>query len=192
MAATFGGADLAPAYVIDRSPNGEIEYDAHFYFNPNGASANDSPVDIFTGLDQNGQPTFGVQFQTESATVFDLRGWVMQNGDLVYTQWKKYSTVNEEPEDIVNATHKIDVAWMSGASAGFSLYLDDTLLQTLTGDTSAYQLKEVLLGPSLGMDASASGTLYFDEFTSSRLNGVTFTFFMPVVDSDQSPVISHQ
>jgi hypothetical protein len=74
--------------------------------------------------------------------------------------------------------HKIDVAWKSGASVGFSLYIDDNLFATLTGDTSAYQLYEVLLGPSMGLTAGASGTLYFDEFTSSQLNGVLYNIFL--------------
>jgi hypothetical protein len=73
------------------------------------------------------------------------------------------------------------VAWESGAQAGLSLYLDDNLFTTLTGDTSSYKLDEVLLGPVMGQTVNAQGTLYFDEFTSSSLSGLSYNIFMPNV-----------
>jgi hypothetical protein len=173
----------SPAYVYDTTPDGEVMYDANFYFDPNGATSNDSPIDIFIGLDQDGQPTFGVQFQTELTSTYEIRGWVMQNGAPVFTAWDKLTP--EESEDIISNIHKIDIAWQSGASAGFSLYIDDTLFTTLNGDTSAYQLDEVLLGPSLGLTASASGTLYFDEFTSSKVNGIQYNLYLPSLVSQE-------
>ena len=66
LAATIGSVDHSPAYVIDLTPNGETRYDASFAFNSHGASSPDGPIDIFVGLDQNAQPTFGVQFQTDT------------------------------------------------------------------------------------------------------------------------------
>jgi len=173
-----------PAYVYDTSPNDETMYDANFAFNARRATTGPEPVDIFIGLDQSGQPTFGVQYQSEYTDTFKLRGWAMQNGERVFTPWDTITLPPVEPEedDIPNTTHKIDVAWLSGTNGVLSLYVDDVFFATLFGDTSAYKLDEVLLGPTMGLTAGASGTLYFDEFTSSRLNGVQyFSLYLPAV-----------
>jgi FtsP/CotA-like multicopper oxidase with cupredoxin domain len=178
MKATIGSAQ-EPAYVYDTSPNAEVSYDANFYFNPNMALSSD-PVDIFLGLDQNDQPTFGVQYQSVDPSTFQLRAWVMQNGIPQYTSWDVFTT---EPghQPATTIAHKLDVAWTSGAQASFSFYVDDNLFASLVGDTSAHQLEEVVLGPSLGLSTGASGSMYFDEFTSSRFIGQTYFFMIPVV-----------
>jgi len=79
-------------------------------------------------------------------------------------------------------THKINVGWVSGANAGFSFYIDDHLFTTMIGDTSAFKLEEVILGPALGLSADDSGSMYFDEFTSSRLIGLTYINLLPTMD----------
>jgi hypothetical protein len=173
------GPEGEPAYVYDTSPNAEVMYDGNFYFNPNNAVTG-SPVDIFLGLDQNGQPVFGVQYQYIDTNTFQLRAWVLHNGIPDYTNWDVFTT--EPGEDEAPATtHKIDVAWTSGVTGGFSFYVDDHLFASLDGDTSAYQLEEVVLGPSLGLSSGASGSMYFDEFTSSRLIGISYELLLPVI-----------
>jgi hypothetical protein len=168
-----------PAYVYDTSPNAEVMYAANFYFNPNKSVAN-SPVDIFLGLDQNGQTIFGVQYQSVDSSSFQLRAWVLINGVRRYTSWDVFAAQPGEDDPVV-LTHKIDVAWTSSVSGGFSFYIDDQLFTSLSGDTSAHQLEEVVLGPSLGLDAGASGSMYFDEFTSSRLIGLSYIAYLPNV-----------
>ncbi len=180
MAATIGSADHSPAYVIDTTPSNEDTYDAHFHFDGSGASSPDSPVDIFVGLDQNAQPAFGVQFQTDVSGNGQVRGWEMQNGEKAFTAWYQLNSV-DEPEDEINTTHKIEVGWQSGANGGLSLYVDDGLFATLSGDNSAYKLDGALLGPSMGLTSSSSGTMYFDEFTSSRINGLTYNLYLAAV-----------
>ncbi|MDD5370605.1 MAG: multicopper oxidase domain-containing protein [Anaerolineaceae bacterium] len=172
-----------PAYLYDLSPKGEGMYDANFSFNPNNASTGDGPVDIFLGLDQNGQPAFGVQYQSLGVNSFQLRAWMVQNGDPVFTSWDVFTT--DEPEDLVNATHKIDVAYLSDAKGGLSLYIDDAEFATLRGDTSGTQMNEALLGPSMDVSASSTGTMYFDEFTSSRINGLqtNISFYLPLINN---------
>jgi FtsP/CotA-like multicopper oxidase with cupredoxin domain len=179
MAAAIG-PDQQSAYAYDLSPDAETMYAANFYFNPNKAVSS-SPIDIFLGLDQNGQPIFGVQFMSESVSTFQLRAWVLLNGEPVYTRWNVFNTLPEDEDDVTTTIHKIDVAWSSGTAAGFSFYVDDNLFASLSGDTSASQLEEVVLGPSLGMTAGSAGTMLFDEFTSSRLNGALFNLMLPVI-----------
>jgi hypothetical protein len=140
-----------------------------------------SPVDIFLGLDQNGQLIFGVQYQYVDTNTFQLRSWVLHNDNPVYSSWDVFATDPGEDAPAPTITHKIDIAWTSGVHAGFSFYVDDTLFTTLSGDTSAYQLDEVLLGPSLGLAAGDSGSMYFDEFTSSRLIGLSYMSLLPSI-----------
>ena len=178
MAAKIGSAQ-EPAYVYDTFPTAEVSYDANFYFNPNKTVSID-PVDIFLGLDQIDQPIFGIQYQSIDSSSFQLRAWVLQNGIPQYTGWDVFAT---EPghQPAATITHKLDVAWTAGAQAGFSFYVDDILFQSMAGDTSAYQLEEVVLGPSLGLSDGASGSMYFDEFTSSRFIGVTYRYMLPSI-----------
>jgi hypothetical protein len=172
-----------PAYMYDLTPNGLATYDANFYFNPNNTTSGDKPVDIFLGLDQNGQPAFGVQYQSLGTNSFQLRGWMMLNGEPVYTDWNLFKT--DEQEDAVNATHKVEVAYLSDAKGGLSLYIDDVHFAILKGDTSATMLNEALLGPSLGVNPTSSGTMYFDEFTSSQINGLQIisSFYLPLINN---------
>jgi hypothetical protein len=178
MVANIGPAG-EPAYVYDTSPSAETIYEGNFYFNPNKA-VTDSPVDIFLGIDQNDQPVFGVQYHYIDAKTFELRAWVMRADGPEYSSWDVFATEPGEDDPVV-LTHKIDVAWASGVSAGLSFYVDDQLFRTLSGDTSAYQLEEVVLGPSLGLNANASGSMYFDEFTSSKVLYLTYSALLPVV-----------
>ena len=173
------GSPYQPAYVYDTSPNAEVIYDANFYFNPN-KTVSDDPLDIFLGLDQNGQPIFGIQYLSVDSSSILLRAWVLQNGIPQYTGWDVFATEpGHQPAGTI--THKLDVAWTASAQAGFSFYVDDNLFASLSGDTSAYRLDEVVLGPSLGLSDGASGSMYFDEFTSSRFIGITYRYMLPSI-----------
>ncbi|HMN63176.1 MAG TPA: hypothetical protein PJ988_22610, partial [Anaerolinea sp.] len=162
-AGLMSGADPAPlaAYVYDNSPDNEAVYDASFYFNPNGFESGDTPVDVFVGLDQNSLPVFGIQYEKEDAEQ-ELRAWVLQGGKQVFTQSVK----------VPDGEHLVELAWVSDAKAKFSLFLDDKLVGTVTGDTSGHLLNEDLMGVVTGVTKSTSGSMYFDEFTSSRTLGV--------------------
>ena len=173
------GPNGEPAYVYDTSPSAEVMYAANFYFNPNNVAVAD-PVDIFLGVDQNGQPIFGVQYRSGESNSIQLRAWVLQNGIRKYTSWDMFSTEPGEDEAAVT-THKINVAWTSAKSGGFSFYVDEKLFQSLSGDTSAYQLEEAILGPALGLASGDLGSMYFDEFTSSRLLGLTYVSMLPTI-----------
>jgi FtsP/CotA-like multicopper oxidase with cupredoxin domain len=178
LAATLGAA---PAYVADHTPTSDQWYTASFYLDPNGASST-TPVDVFLGLDTSGNPIFGVQYQSLPSNGYELRAWVLQNGTQVYTDWVKFTF--DETEDAVHSAHKIDIGWQSGAKAGFSFYIDDNLVTTLVGDTSASQMDVAVLGPSLGVSSTASGTMYFDEFSSSQVNGVQlYPLFLPAISN---------
>ena len=100
--------------------------------------------------------------------MYQIRSWVQQNGNPAFSSWFQ----------IANLGTWLEVSWVSGINAGFSLYENDFLLQTLTGDTSGRQLLDAVLGPS-GNLSGASGIMYFDDFTSSTLNGVGYNTYLP-------------
>jgi hypothetical protein len=160
------------SFVVDTSPANLATYDAAFEFKPNTAVSGSDPVDIFVGLDQTGLPAFGIQYQrvlVEAEPLYQVRSWVQVNGDQLFSGWVT----------IENLPTRLELAWSSGASAGTSLYVNDILVQTLTGDTSGRQLVDVMLGPSGGL-SGASGSMYFDEFTSTNLNGVGYSIYLPL------------
>ena len=166
-----GAAVPQPAYVFDASPERETIYSAGFYFNPNSSRTGDRPVDIFVALSPTSQPVFGLQYEQDDSNSDsgEIRAWVMQAGRQVFTDWF----------DATNAPHSFQLAWRSETEAGFSLFMDGVLVDTLTGNTSAYLVDEVRLGPSNGLNAGSNGVMYFDEFVSSRANGVQYKFYLP-------------
>ncbi len=185
MAAIIGGAPAGivvqsdselpaePAYVIDNSPNNEVRYDASFQFNPNDAVSGDVPVDIFVGLDQNHEPVFGVEYiyEEDQDNPYKIRAWAWLDSEQKYTK----------TADITKDWHQIEVAWLSNIKGGFSLSVDDQFVGSVMGNDSLHQLDQVLLGPSMNLSASSSGTMYFDEFVSNSINGVVpqYTLFIP-------------
>ena len=95
--------------------------------------------DIFVGRDSAGTTIFRVQYQRTGSTsyTYQIRAGVAHSGGTTYTSWQTIS----------NAAHPIGIAWQSGSSASFGLYIDGALKQTLTSlNTSAYSLDAVRLG----------------------------------------------
>ena len=152
-------------YVQDDTPASESSYHARFYFNPNGllpnGAANSGFVTIFSGLNATTSTVFQVQFRRLIAGggTYQVRLGILRAGGNTFTT----------PVMISNAAHAIEIAWQSGTSASASLYVDGVLQQTLTGlDTSAFILESIRFGPSAGLVAASTGTLYFDAFNSTR------------------------
>jgi subtilisin family serine protease len=144
-------------YVIDTRPNNEPSYHARFYFHPNSATTGASQHDIFTGQNSGGTIIFRVQYRLSSGQ-YQVRARVQQSSGTTSTNWFTIS----------NAAHPIEIAWQSGASTSFSLYVDGTLKQALSGlNTSAYLLDAVRLGPS-SINPNSAGTEYFDAFASTH------------------------
>ncbi|NOT84739.1 MAG: S8 family serine peptidase [Methylococcaceae bacterium] len=157
MQATLGNGTV-PSYVTDGTPTLEKSYHARFYFNPHSASPGIGQVTIFAGLNALNTTLFQVQFQRNGSN-YQIRGSALRASGTINTGWF----------NITNNTHTIEIAWQSGTSASFQLYTDAVLKQTLSAlNTSAYLLDTVRLGPSAGLVNAASGSLYFDDFASTR------------------------
>jgi FtsP/CotA-like multicopper oxidase with cupredoxin domain len=161
MAVTMVGN--TPGYVVSTTPSQESSYHARFYLNPDGVlTGNNQAYTIFAGQDSGATTIFRVQFRRQNAQggTYQVRASALAAGAFVNTNW---FAVNN------NSANPVEIAWTSGPAASLSLYVHGGLQQTLTGlDTSAYLLDTVQLGPSVGLVAAASGTLYFDAFVSRR------------------------
>ena len=147
-----------PSYVQDNTPAAETSYRARFYFDPNGLNPGTGTPTLFVGL--NGANTVIVRVQLRrNAGQYQVRAVVARAGGNTNTAW--YT--------VTDAAHAIEIEWASGTAAAFRLYIDGTLRKTLGNlNTSAYVLESVRLGPSAGLTAAMSGTLYFDAFVSRR------------------------
>jgi FtsP/CotA-like multicopper oxidase with cupredoxin domain len=155
------GSGTTPRYVADSTPNQETAYHARFYFNPHGVlTGNNQVVTIFAGMNAANTAIFQVQMRRQNAGgIYQVRLSVLRAG----------GTTNTNYFTISNAAHAIEVVWQSAGNASASLSIDGVVRQTLNGlNTNAYQLDSVRLGPSLGLLSSASGTMYFDAFASTR------------------------
>jgi hypothetical protein len=169
LAGTYGmqatlGTNTASGYVTDLTPNNEASYHARFYFNPHGAlTGNGTIVTLFSGQNTANTILFQVQYRingTSASSPRQVRLLVQRSGGSTASSW--FTITN-------NAAHPIEIAWQSATSAPASLYTDGILRQTLTAlNTSAYRLETVRLGPSAGLVKTASGTMYFDAFASTR------------------------
>jgi hypothetical protein len=146
-------------YVTDVTPMAEPGYHARFYFNPNSTTTGNATPDIFVGLDSGGAVLFRVQYNRTNQGVYRVRAVVTRAGGTTATGWFS----------INNAWNAIEIAWQSGNPASFKLYTNGTLRRTLTGlNTSAYRLDSVWLGPSGSLGNNVNGTMYFDDFVSTR------------------------
>jgi hypothetical protein len=167
MQAVVNGA--TPGYLVDQTPIAETIYSAFFTFNPNGFDTQGNEVNIFVGRDTAGISIFGIQYE-RSAGEAELRGWVLSDGSPVYTAWYQIS----------DAPQKIQLAWESKDGATFTLYMNGVIVETLTDlNTAAYTTEEIRLGPSSGLTADMSGTLYFDDFASWRMASMFYIFYIP-------------
>ncbi len=165
LAADISGGAAEYVTNITDPAGDETSYHARFYFNPNSAlSDNNQPITLLDGQNAGGTSIFGVEYRRRNAQggSYQVRGVVQTAGGTETTGWVNINN---------GSANAIEIAWESGAAASFSLYVHGGLQETLAGlDTSANQLDAIHLGPSggSGLAGSASGTVYLDDFVSTR------------------------
>jgi len=156
LALTLGASSAR--YLTDGSPAVEKGYRARFWFDPNSAGATNIWT-IFAGVNGSQVP-FTVQYRRASGQ-YQLRIQVLTTGGLVSSSFVAIS----------DAPHLLELTWNAGSGAGprLRLWIDGVVARTLSGqDTSPFRLDAVRLGRSAGANGTATGTLYFDGFASSR------------------------
>jgi hypothetical protein len=155
LQATISGG--ASGYVVDNTPNNETSFHARFYVHPNGATISSTAQDILVGRNASNQVVFQVQLRRSSGS-YQIRSVVTRSGGTTSTNWYTVS----------NAYHALEIAWQSGSSTSFGLYIDGVAKQTLTKlNTNGYTIKTTWLGPSAGLSGSP-GSEYFDNYVTTR------------------------
>lgn len=165
MAVVLGRGD---AYVVDERPDAETSYIARFWYDPNGWNPNGGSGQhrLFVGRGASGDTLFAVETRrVKSGKTFQnqIRLVVAKTAGTSATKWYVLGG---------SGGHAVEVSWQSGSQAAASLALDGRVLQTLARlNTSGRALETVELGVQ-GAPSSATGTVFFDEFVSTRTTPV--------------------
>jgi hypothetical protein len=164
--------DTAGLFVADERPDNENRYRARLYFDTNDFDPGEAQGRFRTRL----------LLVLEEAPVRRLAAVVLRR------QLGAYSLMGRARQDdnsqantgffpITNGAHVVEIDWQrsSGPSANdgrFELFLDGVSVSELTGlDNSLSSVDFVRLG-ALSVKAGASGTLFWDEFESRRVNAI--------------------
>jgi hypothetical protein len=151
-----------PSYVRDDRPVNEASARARFRFDPNSTTTKNLTTTILAGRSGNGTEIFRVQFRA-SGGAGEVRAQVQRSNGTASTGWFPVS----------DAPHALEIAWQSATSATFSLYVDGTLRQSLTGlSTSSWRLEQVRMGPLSGLSGGMSGTEFFDDYVMTRTSPI--------------------
>ncbi len=160
--------DTTSLYVEDDTPNAESHYHGKFYFNPNtfdpGEAQSHFRTRIFIGFTNPASPRriFAVVLKRQGGA-YSLEGRVRQNDNSQNDTG--FFAINAGPHlvewDFTKAT--------TGNSNGtFQFYIDGALKNTLNANTNdASAVDQVRMG-ALSVKTGASGSMYFDEFASTR------------------------
>jgi hypothetical protein len=162
--------DTAALYVQDDALNAEARYRARFYFDPNsfdpGEAAGKLRVRLLLAFNGANQRIITLVLRRQ-AGVYAVMGRVrLDDGTRSNTGFFTIS----------NAPHLIELRWAKATAAGsnngaFVLYIDDAAVGTLSGlDNDLSTLEFVRLGVMTVKTPVASGTPYFDQFESRRVD----------------------
>ncbi|MEA3439771.1 MAG: RHS repeat-associated core domain-containing protein, partial [Chloroflexota bacterium] len=153
-------------YVTDDTPNGETEYVARFYFDPNSISmAEGDNHTLFYGLKDVISPVVRVELRYSGGN-YQIRAQVRKDFLLANTS---YYTISD-------GEHYIEIDWKASTSPGanngeLTLWIDGVQKEQLTGiDNDTMYIDRVRLGAVTEIDTGTRGTYYFDAF-ESRTDG---------------------
>lgn len=151
--------DNSSRYLIDESPDGEGEYHARFYFDPNSISMADEDAHSIMLGKQEGGATFlfiltfiklGNKYYVGARALDDAVGYRR-------TSWY---VVNDGP-------NSIEFIWKTGAGTGLlELWVNGTLVEAITDfENDGQRLGEIRWGPN-NIEETTVGTYYLDAFES--------------------------
>ena len=152
-------AGTARRYVADSSPALESQYSARFYFSPHGSLPGTSTPAILAARNAGGAVVARVQYGRASG-VYRVRA-----GALTTSGWR-----NTGWYTITNAGHAVEIDWQAGSGSGsIKLFVDGSLKQTIGSlQNGSNRIDSVRLGAAASLGSAAAGTLYFDDFVSTR------------------------
>jgi RHS repeat-associated protein len=165
-------------YVQDDTPDGEKNYVARFYLDPNsvtmfpgnldGGTAPEDVLDLFTGH-AGTTAIFHVQMRFDGNN-YQVRVGLLDDSDI----WSdsEWHTINA-------GWNAIEIKWQASPLVGsLGLWVNGQLIETLTGvDNGSLALDSVRLGAQ-GVETGTRGTIYFDDFESRR-----FSYIGPFIET---------
>jgi len=158
--------DTNAIYVTDDTPIAEPRYRARFYFDPNSITmaSGDSHI-ILSTLMGTSTAVLRMEFG-QMAGNYQIRVRVLLDDA---STW-----VNTNWVTISDAPHSIEFDWQAATAAGANngalvFWVDGIQQASLTGvDNDTLRVDRVRLGSITAVDATTSGTYYFDAFESRR------------------------
>jgi uncharacterized repeat protein (TIGR01451 family) len=167
QAVTNGAQSL---YVEDQTPVDERRYRTRFHFDPNGFDPGTAQghlrTRIFLALEESPTRRLVAIVLRRLQGQYAIRGRVRLDDNTV---------VDTPFVDISDAPHMIEFQWERSGGPGFDngyfeLWIDGASVASLFGlDTDLHSVDAGRMG-ALSVKAGASGTVYFDEFRSRRVN----------------------
>ncbi|HQH70802.1 MAG TPA: Ig-like domain-containing protein, partial [bacterium] len=156
--------DPNPRYVRDILSTNESRYRARFLFDVNSLAMADGDQHVLLrGIDGSGN-AWAVQLRFSSGG-YQVQLAVFDDASIsVETPWFP----------ITDDRHAVEIEWAAatgaGTNNGFGIFwIDGSAKFLIRGiDNDTRRTASVYLGPSQGLDAGTSGTLYFDAFESAR------------------------
>jgi hypothetical protein len=157
----------ARRFVQDESPASESRYRARFWFDPNGFTpgVDTQRVIILQAFSRTPDRKKLVQMMVRytNGQYRLLVKTQLDDGTAVATTWVPFS----------DAPHAIEIDWQRASSAlsadgHLQLWLDGTSVANLTGLENASHFLDFARIGAIGVRATTSGTIYFDDFVSRR------------------------
>jgi hypothetical protein len=162
--------DTSSLYVQDDSPVSEDRYRARFYLAPNG----------FDPGEGSSHFRLRVFIASEDVTNRRLATIVLKRQGGAYSLMGRVRRDDGTRADtgfipIGDSPHSVEIMWRRSSGPGsndgaFKLWIDDSLVSTLSGlDNDMSAVGFARMG-ALSVKPGASGTLYWDQFESRRVN----------------------
>jgi hypothetical protein len=154
--------DQTPIYALDRFPTPLNHYRARFYINLDSLIMFDEHSHpIFAGKDLDNQWDFVVVLGKNKKSNYAIR--VQALTDDGGRNSSGFSEIGSA------GWHSIEIEWVSGLPGRIKLWIDGSLMQSIeVNNNSARSLARVYLGAFGGIDATTSGSIYFDNFESRK------------------------
>ncbi|MBE2223980.1 MAG: multicopper oxidase family protein, partial [Anaerolineae bacterium] len=168
-----------PAYLQAQIPDAGKGFKISFDFAPNNVDTAGEEQAVFVARDKSGTAVFGLTFEQDVVGP-EIMLWAPEAGGVI---------TMTEGIHITNDIQNIQLKW-DPVKDELSLLVDEGEPALLAGiGSSAYQIKDVLLGPSSGVAANASGSMYFDTFV---IEPVWYDLYLPIMMQSGSDTGSGQ
>lgn len=160
----------APSYLVGQTPQvNQGSYNITFQFNPTTSSSGTGGQTIFIAKDIAGNGIFGLTYDNVTGGAGPELA-VFVNDGLLPGEKSAGSHITAAPQDI-------KMVWNADAGT-LEFFVNGVPEAQLTGASVNAMMSEIVLGPSAGLNAGATGVQYYDNFVIAPK---PFEIFLPFV-----------